>query len=228
MRKWAILVSLMGAWAFTGCYIEVDEPGDEWAHWDDDVHQPSLQERAREACEPYCLKLIQCDAISDSSLAACLDLCVDRYKKDEYEVSAGCTCVDQRSCEDPQIANCEGDPIPGVWDDGMPDLDPGLGGASGDGDGDAGGTSGDGDGGTGATSGDGDGDAETCKTNHECALASDCIDGQCLARCAASCQCQEGEACVAGYCQLPDDPADKCDDDCDCTSGERCVSGSCR
>lgn len=229
MRKWALLSSLLGACALTGCYIEAEDWDDDWEDWDDDEgrstggvgDRPSTDDRGREVCEPYCLKLVQCEAISDSALRACIDLCGDRFEDDEDGVTEGCSCVLDAQCGSSEISSCEGDPIPGVWNGGDDDLDPGGGGAPGDDDDHGPGGSGDGTGGQGTSGG------KTCSSNHECPLASDCIEGTCQARCAASCQCDEGEACVEGYCQLPEEPAAECDDDCDCTSGERCVEGLC-
>lgn len=46
--------------------------------------------------------------------------------------------------------------------------------------------------------------------------------------CVASCQCEEGEACVEGFCATPEAPAMMCETDCDCTSGESCNDGFCQ
>lgn len=69
-----------------------------------------------------------------------------------------------------------------------------------------------------------------CARNHDCEANEDCIDGRCLLRCVASCQCPEGQACTEpGYCGEPEapDPVVVCTDDCDCPSGLRCADGNC-
>jgi hypothetical protein len=220
------ILGLLGlcSFAFVGCYVDVDD-GDDWGDWDDDWDsddssdiaspEPPLSERATDACQPYCFKLVECGAISDASYSTCLSICVDRYEQKEEDVEQGCSCVSEQLCGSNAIEQCEGDPLPFVWEDGDDSLTPGFGGTTGDGDGD----------------GDGDGvspDGPSCSINHDCAAGSDCMDGVCLARCAASCQCDDGQACDGGYCQTPEVPAVQCETDCDCTSGERCLDGACQ
>lgn len=45
--------------------------------------------------------------------------------------------------------------------------------------------------------------------------------------CTASCQCEEGEACVGGRCVVDAPPPAGCETDCECLKGQRCVVGSC-
>lgn len=208
MKHWALFTLGIGAFAFVGCNIEINEHPDDWHDWDED----SIEERAADVCEPYCLRLINCDVLGDSSFTACVDLCIERYIEDEDRVREGCTCVSSSSCDLEEVKQCDGDPIPGVWTDDDDDLDP----DGGDGDGD--------DNGAGGAPND---DVKSCKVNHDCATGEDCIDKQCLPRCVASCQCSDGQACEDGYCKTPMVPATACETSCDCTSGEDCKNGFC-
>jgi hypothetical protein len=113
------------------------------------------------------------------------------------------------SCDASDANSCEGAPLPGAFDDGHSQE---------------GGTAGGSSGGAGGEEPAGD----TCGVDHDCALGEDCIDGSCQSRCVASCQCEEGLACVDGYCGLPKEPSLTCDSDCDCTSGLSCLSGTCK
>ncbi len=217
MKKWAFISLSLAVFSAIGCSIEVNEGHDDWN--DDGWSDETARERAQDACQPYCLRLIGCEVLSDSSFSACTDLCEERFLDNEDEVASGCSCVSSAQCDVDDAQRCDGDPIPDVWTDG----DDALGGGNDD-------TSGDDDdpapGGQGGASGDQDG--PTCEVNHECAAGEDCVEGQCLARCAASCQCRDGMACEEGYCQTPEEPAAECEDTCDCTAGDVCVDGTCQ
>ncbi len=211
MKKWVFISLSLATASVVGCSIEVNEGHSDW---DDEWYDDTIEERAADACQPYCLRLIGCEVLSDSSFSACVELCEERYIEDEDTVEAGCACVSNAACDEQEALDCEGDPIPDVWSDGDD--------AVGDGDGD-----GDAVGGGGSSSGDGGPDGTSCVVNHDCTVGEDCIEGQCLSRCAASCQCGDGMACEDGYCRTPEEPAAECEDTCDCTAGDVCVDGYC-
>ena len=118
--------------AFTACTIRIHEDeddDDDWGWHDqddadaddadaDDVGADSPSGDAQEACEPYCFKLVQCSVISDASLRSCISLCASRFEKEGKDVAEASECVSEASCGSDAIAECEGDPIPGVWSDG--------------------------------------------------------------------------------------------------------------
>jgi hypothetical protein len=196
--------------ALSACDIEWhDDPWDD--EWDDET---TLEERAADTCDAYCMELVECGALSDSAFVSCRDHCIASYEADEEEVYDGCACVMEAECDAEEANECEDAPLPGVF----PDPD-GTGGTTASGGSSSGGS---GDGGASE-----DPEAPTCSVDHDCALGEDCIEGECKGRCVASCQCDEGQACVEGYCEEPQEPVIECEDDCDCTSGERCVEGAC-
>jgi len=229
MNKWVSISLGLGIFSVVGCSIEIQEGQGKWNDWEE---ESTVAERATDACQPYCLRLIACGVLSDSSLSACTDLCEQRYIEDEETVAEGCECISESACESDEVEECSGDPIPDVWTDGDDAMDGGDDDDSDDSDdsGDSGDGTGGGTSSGGATSGDGTSGDETamCAVNHECRAGEDCIDSQCLTRCAASCQCAEGEACEDGYCRIPEAPAAECEDTCDCTAGDVCVDGSCQ
>ena len=212
MRK---IIAMVGLWAgisLAGCC------GDDW---DEEMNADSgatsgetLADRAENACLDYCGHLIECDIIATHSLDVCMDLCAQRYEQDESTGIIGTHCVATASCESGAISACGFDPVPA--DSGGDDRETGTS------DDDAGGMAG-------ASGGGGSpfGEGASCLRNHDCALDEDCVEGVCLARCAASCQCDEGLACLDQYCRLPEEPRSSCETDCDCMSGLSCVDGRC-
>jgi hypothetical protein len=204
MRK--VLMILGFSACALACEISVNEAHDEpFDDWDDDS---SLSERAADTCDAYCLELIDCGALSDGAFVGCRDHCVEKYEEDEDTVYDGCSCVMDAQCEAEVANECEGAPLPGIF--------PG-------GDGTGGSTTG-----TWGVSDGGQSPGLDCSVDHDCAIGEDCIEGSCMPRCVASCQCDEGQACVDGYCDQPEEPVVMCANDCDCSSGESCVDGLCK
>jgi hypothetical protein len=204
---------------FFGCNIEIIEDGE----FDDFEETGSQEEQALAVCDPYCLELIECGALSESAFVSCRELCVKRFLEDETGVSEGCACVQAAACDGQAASACEGDPLPGILGDnsggdqsGVPNVSSDDGTGSGSASGGA------------AADGGGDDSAVACSIHHDCASGEDCVAETCQLRCAASCQCDEGQACIEGYCAEPEAPAVTCQDDCDCTSGEQCTEGSCQ
>jgi hypothetical protein len=223
MNKWALLYLGLGVFTAVGCNVEVIDGEADSGSWDG---SSSVAERAQEVCEPYCNDLVSCGVLSESSVFACIDLCEKRYIEDEYWVSEGCECVIDAGCIEENSIQCEGAPLPEVWTDhswGLPVSSDG-GSENSTGGSTAGG------GGTGGSVGgapievEHSSDGPSCTNNHQCGLGEDCIEEQCLARCAASCQCQEGQACEEGYCRAPEEPKIECESTCDCTAGDQCVA----
>jgi len=82
---------------------------------------------------------------------------------------------------------------------------------------------------TGSTTGATTGSAGTCSSNSDCSLTQGCVNGVCLNRCNASCDCAANEVCSDdGYCQVQPPPQQTCDTDCDCPSGHTCVNNLCQ
>jgi len=88
MKKFAYISLSLLTFSVVGCNIEVNE-----GYSDDWLEDGTLSERAEAACQSYCLRLIECDVVSDGAFQACTELCVDRYEADEDTVSEGCECV---------------------------------------------------------------------------------------------------------------------------------------
>jgi hypothetical protein len=194
MRKTLILLAFSVFAA--ACNVEVHDNRDPFD--DSEEHGDTSPS---DICDPYCLELIECGALSETALSGCRDICAEKFEQNEDEVEDGCECVLAAQCDAVEANSCEGAPLPGVFPGGDDDQSSG---------------------GTGGAAQD-----STCTVDHDCSIGEDCIDGSCLSRCVASCQCEEGMACEDGYCKAPSVPEIVCEDDCDCTSGERCASGYC-
>lgn len=212
MKKWILLGCFLSAISLVGCCE------DEWDDWDDDGWDSRDDATGDDAsdgydeCVAYCRALIDCDFIADASFNTCFDLCWEEYYEDEVAGIVGTHCVATASCDREEIAECGFSPVPlvGSSGDGDDDDPAGMGGGTSDVDPDP-----------------PEPDVKSCEVHHDCALNEDCVEGACLPRCAASCQCSEGMACDEGYCRLPEEPAVTCETDCDCTSGESCTDGTC-
>ena len=65
--------------------------------------------------------------------------------------------------------------------------------------------------------------AVECRSTLECGLDQDCVEGECLTRCAASCNCPAGLTCdeTDDYCRDLPIP-ESCTTDCDCPGGYEC------
>jgi hypothetical protein len=72
-----------------------------------------------------------------------------------------------------------------------------------------------------------DASAGSCTCDDDCAASEGCLNGQCHARCAASCECRLGDVCQAGLCVTPPPASMSCENDCDCPAGNHCVATTC-
>lgn len=231
MMSFAALVSPLSA-----CHIENNEGrGD-----------------ADDVCGTFCAHLMLCGEISPIAVAGCKAQCEARYDDDDDATRKGCACVEAAGCKALSAYKCEGAPLPtegstgggfgsGGWCQGSGQGSAGSSqGSAGSSQGSAGssqgaagapqGNAGAPQGGAGAPQGNAGGSQGTpgaCADNHDCALGDDCVGGQCLPRCKASCECQKGASCVEGYCHDDAPPPQSCVVDCECPSGQRCDGGIC-
>lgn len=202
----------MSAFSVVACNYDLDDDfsDDVWEWDEDDSSESTLEERAIQTCDAFCVGLVECGVVEDSAFLSCREVCVEEYQEDESSVRSGCDCVAEASCDAIEARSCEDDPLPGVWlgGDDSPPASGGAGGGSPSAGGSDGSGASDGAGGSSSAGGSGAGGAS----------------GE---PCVASCQCAEGEACEEGFCRAPMDPALMCDSDCDCTSGQACEAGFC-
>ncbi len=201
MRTKLGIILGISALSVAACNYELHDEGplDDW-EWDDDDdydHGSSLEERAVQTCDAFCVGLVGCGVVEDGAFLSCREACVERYEADEDDVRSGCDCVAEAACNRSEARSCEGDPLPGVWLGDQPGA--GSGGASGDG------TGGQGLGGDSAGAG---GDSGTpCVASCQCAEGEACEEGFCAApmepalMCDTDCDCTSGEACMDGFCE---------------------------
>lgn len=113
------LILLFGSsLALSACTIRVSENDNGWDEdWDEGQESPPTQEeRAADVCDPYCIELIGCGALSDKAFVSCRSLCMDRFADHEAAVTSGTACVEAARCEPEAAQGCIGDPLPGVLD----------------------------------------------------------------------------------------------------------------
>ncbi len=186
------------AW-LAGCNVSVNENNHDRINSD-------------ELCGDYCEQLLDCGAIRRSELGECRNECEEEAEDEPIETAATCSCVTHASCQeaDDWSRDCgEDGHLPYLGVDFEFSLDISY-------DHDA------------ADDDAADDDVLICERNHDCPLASDCVEGSCRQRCVASCQCPEGLSCDSdGYCARDMDPPQTCETDCDCPSGMACVDAEC-
>lgn len=181
------------------------------------------------SCVPFCNRLEYCGLIKSGHFQDCIDHCEAAYAANPQQTESGCSCVVADYCRPPDGSNgdyvCPGAPL---VTDGQLGADGGSGSTSGTsgttGSSGSSGSTGSSSSGSSGTTGSG----TACTRNLDCAIGADCVSGQCLTRCHASCECALNQVCgTDGYCRSEAPPQTACQADCDCPSGHACVNGWC-
>lgn len=184
----------------------------------ENTYRDSCAPSRDEHCGSMCDRLLGCRSITTEQLDACASACEQRI--DSREAQDGASCVIEDACRSlsAYADRCPAAPLPAG---GGAHVDPPP-----DGAGSGGGSPSEGAGGS--TSSGAGGAPEACRDNHDCAANEDCIQGACLARCDASCECGQGESCVDRYCHSDAPPPPSCASNCDCPQGMTCTDSVCR
>jgi hypothetical protein len=66
-----------------------------------------------------------------------------------------------------------------------------------------------------------------CQFATDCGGGRDCVDGRCLAPCAAQSACPTTLVCAGGYCDQPSAAGAECARAADCAAGAVCADGRC-
>lgn len=130
-----LILLFVSAAALGACTIRVNEDDEDWQDWEEERGPRTQEERAADACDPYCIELISCDVLSDRAFENCRSLCVDRFSDDEARVTSGTACVRAAECQAEAAEECSGHPLPGIFGEGtIPEDNSGAAGSQNGGD----------------------------------------------------------------------------------------------